>query len=67
MFRFEDLHLFGVMGVAIGVAAVGLAVRRRRVTRAVIGCAIRLSPKVGQPGMFVAALMLRAGWAPSGT
>jgi hypothetical protein len=67
MFRFEDLHLFGVMGVAIGVAAVGLAVVSRRITRAVIGCGVELAPKAGQPGMFVAALIFGAGWALSGT
>jgi uncharacterized membrane protein YedE/YeeE len=67
MFRFEDLHLMGVMGVAIGVAAVGLVTVRRKASRALIGCAIEIQPKASRPGMFVAAIIFGTGWALSGT
>jgi len=66
MFRFRDLHLMGVIGVAITTAAIGLAIVRRRARHAVLGGAIDVQPKPVQPGLFPAGLVFGTGWALSG-
>lgn len=66
MFRFRDLHLMGVMGVAIATAAIGLAIVRRRAKHAVLGGAIDVQPKPSQPGLFPAGLVFGTGWALTG-
>jgi len=66
MFRFSDLHLMGVMGVAIATAAIGLAVVRRRARHAVLGGTIDVQPKPVQPGLFAAGLVFGTGWALTG-
>ncbi len=61
MFLLDDLHLAGVMGVAIGVAAVGLRVLRRA------GLVEAVAPKPMKPGLVVGGLLFGAGWALTGT
>lgn len=67
MFRLSDLHLVGVIGVAIALNAVGFAlIRRYRVaTRA--GEPIALAPKPMTRGVVLGGLLFGAGWALSGT
>jgi uncharacterized membrane protein YidH (DUF202 family) len=66
MFRLTDLHLVWVMVVAIAVAAVGLAILRRRRAQALIGCSIDIHPKAMQRGILPAGLIFGVGWALSG-
>jgi len=66
MFRFRDLHLMGVMGIAIATAAIGLAILKRRARGAVLGGPIEVQPKPLQPGLFAAGLVFGTGWALSG-
>jgi len=66
LFRFQDFHIAGVMGVAIAVAALGWPLLRRTGTRAVLGCAIELPAKPMKPGIFAAGLVFGVGWALSG-
>jgi hypothetical protein len=65
-FRFQDLHVGGVMIVAIGVAAVGLALVHRYAGRAAIGCPIELAAKPMARGLFAFGLVFGVGWALSG-
>lgn len=66
MFRFVDLHLAGVMVVAIGVAAMGLYLLRRNHAKALVGCAIEVHPRPTHKWMLVAGLVFGTGWALTG-
>ena len=66
MFRFQDMHLAGVMGVAIGVAALGLWVLRRTGSRPLVGGQADIQRKPMQPGVFGAGLVFGSGWALTG-
>ncbi len=65
-FRFRDLHIGGVMGVAIAVAAVGLAFLKKSASKAAIGCPIEVGTKPMTPGLFAAGLVFGVGWALTG-
>ncbi len=60
MFRFTDLHLAGVMAVAIAVAAAGLYLLRRA------KAAIDFQPKPPHRRMWLAGLVFGTGWALTG-
>jgi hypothetical protein len=60
MFRFTDLHLMGVMGVAIGTAAIGLFALRRS------GRPNEVKPKPSHRWIVAAGAIFGAGWALTG-
>ena len=62
MFLLTDLHLVGVIGGAVVVAGVGLALLRRR-----SGGQALIQPKPMKPGLVVGAALFGAGWALTGT
>lgn len=67
MFLFQDLHLMGVIGVAIAVAAAGFWVLRRPDARALAGGgAIEFQRKPSHRWIFVAGLVFGTGWALTG-
>lgn len=61
MFLLRDLHLMGVIGVAIATAAVGIALLRAR------GRQGELAPKPYHRLVFAGGLIFGVGWALSGT
>lgn len=68
MFRGRDLHLAGVMAVAIVTSAIGLwIVRRGGTRRAVIGAPIDIQPKSFHRSLLPAALIFGVGWGLTGT
>ncbi len=67
LFRFETLHVGGVMALAIAAAAVGLAFLGKTGTKAVIGCPIEIAPKPMRHGIAYAGIVFGAGWAFAGT
>jgi hypothetical protein len=67
MFRFRDLHLMGVMGSAIAVAALGFQVLKRFPGPALTGDPVELKPKPMRPRIFVAGLVFGLGWALTGS
>lgn len=67
MFLFEDMHLAGVMGVAICAAGLGLW-WLRRVTRGTMAAyAPLVVPKPIKPGLILGAVLFGVGWAVTGT
>lgn len=66
MFRLTDLHLFGVIGAAIGTSALGLWIVRRGGNRTVTGQAVDVRRKPWQPGAIWGGLVFGGGWALSG-
>lgn len=66
MFALTDLHLAGVIGVAVAVAAPALWWLRRRGIAGPAG-PIVIAPKPRKPGNVVGAVLFGAGWAITGT
>jgi uncharacterized membrane protein YedE/YeeE len=67
MFMLSDLHLVGVIVLAIAVAAAGFALFRRFRVRARDGAPIALARKPFTPGVVWGGLMFGVGWALAGT
>lgn len=66
MFLLEDLRLAGVMAVAIGVSAVGIAVVRRLRFASLNGAPIILAAKPFNRWLPLGAAMFGVGWSLSG-
>ena len=68
MFRFQSFHMYGIIGSAVVVAALGLRLVRRKGARAVTGAEIRVPPKeLGRGIRYVAGgLIFGVGWALTG-
>jgi uncharacterized membrane protein YedE/YeeE len=49
MFRFQSFHMYGVIAVAIAVAAIGQALLRRFGARSLDGAPIVIEPKLQTP------------------
>ena len=66
MFRFTDLHLYGVIGSAIATAALGFWLLRQAGSRTATGRPVELSDKPWHLGAVWGGLTFGAGWALSG-
>ena len=62
MFLLSDLHIMGVIGVAVATAGIGLAWQRHR-----RGGVALIQPKPKRPGSGYGAAIFGAGWALTGT
>jgi hypothetical protein len=67
MFRLTDLHLFGVIGAAVAVSAVGFQLFRRGLWRTRESQPPALAPKPMTPAVIWGGLLFGAGWAIAGT
>jgi uncharacterized membrane protein YedE/YeeE len=67
MFALTDLHLMGVIGLAIAVAALGFALFRRFRLTAHGGAPLALAKKPYTPGVIWGGLLFGVGWAVAGT
>jgi uncharacterized membrane protein YedE/YeeE len=68
MFRFDAFHMYGVMGSAVVVAAVSLALLRRAGLRSVTGEAISIPVKELGAGYryWIGGALFGVGWAMTG-
>ncbi|HVE82810.1 MAG TPA: DUF6691 family protein [Myxococcales bacterium] len=67
MFLLQDLHLVGVIGVAVVVAGAGFQLLRRAGARSRGGEPLALQPKPMVPGLVAGSALFGVGWALSGT
>jgi uncharacterized membrane protein YedE/YeeE len=67
MFLLQDLHLVGVIGVAIATSALGFVLMRRGRVKARTGEPLALAAKPMQKGLVAGGLLFGAGWAIAGT
>jgi len=68
MFRFQGFHMYGVLGSAVLVTAIGLAVIRRLESRSLTGEAIEVPTKTLGSGTryWLGGSVFGAGWALTG-
>lgn len=68
MFRFQSVHMYGIIGSAVAVAAVGLQIIRRSGLRSLAGEPIAVPPKVMGSGAryAVGGVLFGVGWALTG-
>ncbi len=66
MFLLKDLHLMGVIGVAVATSAIGLFILRKLGTKPAIGGDMDVKPKPMRPWIFVAGMVFGAGWGLTG-
>jgi len=67
MFRWREFHLYGVIGTAVAVVALGLFIFRKKGLPARSGQPLDLSPIPWDPSRLYGAFLLGVGWALSGT
>ena len=67
MFALTDLHLFGVIGVAVAVSAAGFWLMRRTHLAARGGAPLALATKPYSHGAIWGGLLFGVGWAIAGT
>jgi uncharacterized membrane protein YedE/YeeE len=69
MFRFQDFHMYGIIGVAVFVAMISVAVIKARHVRTVKGQEIVLVPKQLDKGAYrywIGGTIFGLGWALAG-
>ena len=67
MFHFDSFHMYGVLGSAIGTAAVSVWLIKRFKVKSISGNTIEIKPKKVQPvGNVVGGLLFGIGWGLSG-
>ncbi len=69
MFRFQALHMYGIIGSAVAVAMVSVAVMKARRVRTVLGDHILVPPKeLGRRGYryWIGGTLFGLGWALTG-
>lgn len=66
MFRFDSIHMYGILGSAVLVAALSLFIIRRFGIRSVDGEPIRLAPKQLRWGNLLGGILFGLGWALTG-
>ncbi|MDQ7825334.1 MAG: YeeE/YedE thiosulfate transporter family protein [Candidatus Eremiobacteraeota bacterium] len=67
MFLLIDLHLMGVIGLAVVVGALGIQVIKRTRMKAIDGKEIQVQPKEGHRGIIAGGLIFGVGWALTGS
>jgi uncharacterized protein len=68
MFRFQAFHMFGILGSAIAVAALGIALLKRTRARALCGDPIAIPPKTLGRGTryLLGGTLFGIGWSFTG-
>ena len=67
MFRFESFHMYGIMGTAVIVGVIGVALAKRFNWHAVDGQELRLKPKdFSVPRYLYGGILFGLGWALTG-
>ncbi len=66
MFRLESFHMYGVIGSAVVVGMISLALIRKFNVKSLDGEPIQVAPKTFQKGQIYGGLLFGFGWALTG-
>jgi uncharacterized membrane protein YedE/YeeE len=66
MFRFQEFHMYGVIGSAVAVGLTSVWLIQRFDVRALDGQPIRINPKKIHMGNILGGLVFGFGWALTG-
>lgn len=66
MFRFESIHMFGIMGVAVIIGMLSLEIIKKKKPRALIGEDIKLTGKPFQWSNLYGGIVFGLGWGTVG-
>lgn len=67
MFRFDSFHMYGIIGTAVVVGAIGVGLAKRLGWTAFDGTALRLSPKqLSVPRYLLGGTIFGLGWSLTG-
>jgi uncharacterized membrane protein YedE/YeeE len=67
MFLFKDFQLYGVIGMAVAVTALGIFLLRRRKKPTASGEKLDWKSSSFEPNRLIGAFLFGAGWALAGT
>ncbi len=66
MFRFQSFHMYGIIGSAVVVGLISIALIKRFDVRTIYGETIRLDAKKFNKGQIYGGLIFGSGWAITG-
>ena len=66
MFRFQGIHMYGVIGMAVITGAISLLILRKRHSKSIEGEEIKMKPKKFHPGIIIGGILFGLGWAFTG-
>ena len=66
MFRFQSIHMYGVIGTAVIVAAIAIAIIKKFNIKTIHGEEIHFTPKKFNKGQIIGGLIFGLGWALTG-
>ena len=67
MFRFQSIHMYGIMGIAVAIGALSVFLIRRLKIKSVNSEIINLSGKPFTKGNVIGGIIFGLGWAMTGT
>lgn len=66
MFRFQSFHMYGIIGSAVLVAAISVALIKKFNIKTIHGAPITFTPKTFNKGQIFGGLAFGFGWAMTG-
>lgn len=66
MFRFQSFHMYGVIGTAVVVGMISVALIKKFNVKTIHGEAIHFTPKKFNKGQIIGGLIFGLGWALTG-
>lgn len=67
MFRFDSIHMYGIIGTAVIVGALGIMVLKKMNIKSIHGNDLKLTPKKMEvPRLLIGGAMFGLGWAFTG-
>ena len=68
MFKFQSIHMFGIIGLAVLVGVVSVRIIKKYNIKAIDGSEINLTPKPNRPvSNFAGGVIFGLGWALTGS
>ncbi len=67
MFRFQSIHMYGIMGIAVAIGALSVFLIRRLKIRSINNEIINLTGKPFTKGNVIGGIIFGLGWAMTGT